>query len=446
MSGHGARPSATSILRSVLALAVATAAFFSLKLSGLVESGGPLFALGYLVIAGQAAGALAAFVWLPRLTGYLIAGLLAGPHGFALFSIDEVKSLSIVNTLALALIALQAGAEMTLPMLARTYKSVTSSALAQALVVVPLMAAAFYGLHDAIPFTAALPTNLTVALAILWGVLAMPRSPAVALAVLSETRAKGPVADFVLGTVVFLDVLILPLFAVAASVARGQFLGEPFELSALAHLGNELFASAAAGVTIGLVAAVLFRVIDRERVLLTVVLAYAGTALCGYLRYDTLLVFVIGGFVISNVTKQGPRLHATSETLAGAVMIVFFATAGAKLDLAALIVLWPLVLGLFALRVFGIFCAVKLGHAVARDPSTVRANGWLGLVSQAGVTIGLATIVGDSLPVVGPAFASLVIAVVGLNELVGGALFKLALGRAGELPPAEPNATSGGVG
>lgn len=444
MSHASARPTPLELARGVGALALATAAFFGTRMMGVAPGAGALFALGYLVISGLVAGSIAAFFGLPRVVGHLFAGLLAGPQGFALFSVEDVQKLSLVNALALALIALQAGAEMTLSMLARTARSVLSSAGAQIIVMIPLMAAVFYFGRGAIPFAEGQTQEIVLALALLWAVTSLTRSPAVTLAVLSETRAKGPLSDHALGIAVLLDVLILPLFALALAIARGQLLAEPFDLDGLKHLGNELFASVAAGVTFGLVVASLLRVVQRERALVLIVLAYAVTALCAYLRYDTLLVFVIAGFLVMNLTRQGGSLIETSDKLATPVMIVFFATAGAKLDLQALLLSWPVALALVAARTVATFVSARVGHTVARDPPAVTRNAWLTLVSQAGVTIGLATIIAEALPGVGPGFASLTIAVVGINTILGAVVFKVALSRAGEIPASasEPEAAT----
>lgn len=433
MSGHGARPTPVEVLRSAVALALVVGAWIALERLGLVRGhGGPLFALGFLVIVGTVGGVVAGFVGLPRLVGYLIAGLLAGPAGVGFIDPKEVKALSLINALALALISLQAGAELTVPVLRRTWRSVGFSAVAQVLLIIPLMALVFWLARPLIPFTHDLSASATLGLAVVWGTLAFVRSPAVTLAVIGELRAKGPLTDWSLGVVVALDVLILPLFAAALGVARTQVLGEAFDPSDLLAIGHELFASFAAGISFGLLVGVLFRWISSERVLLVVVLAYAVTALTGYLHYDTLFVFMVAGCVASNLTRAGPALIATTETTSSVVMIVFFATAGAKLDLAALIELWPVVLLLFAARAALTWLSVGLGHRLARDPPVVRKNGWLVLVSQAGVAIGLATLAADALPGIGRALASLVVAVVALNEVLGATLTKLALARAGE--------------
>jgi len=438
---HGARPSVSVLLQGLLALVVLVGAVAVLDARGIATSRGPVFGLGFLVIAGAVFGRLAAFLRLPRLTGYLIAGILAGPQASAIVTSSDVKSLSLVSALALALIALQAGAELTLAALRRTWRSVLFSSLAQVLVVIVPMAALFVALARFMPFlngvTGGLTGGVVISLAFVWGVLSLTRSPAVTLAILAETGARGPVAEHALGVVVVLDVLVLPLFALAMAVTQGQLAGDAFELSSLLHLGKELFASVCAGATFGLLIAVLLRFVHSERALVIVVLGYGVTALCTFLHYDTLLVFVVAGFVVMNLTRFGHDLVHTSERVSAGVMIVFFATAGAKLDLLALRDLWPIALAFFVLRVVVTWLGCRLGHRLAKDPPMVRRLGFTAFISQAGVTIGLATIAADGLPGLGKSLATLVIAVVGINELVGPVVFTLGLAKAGEL--AQPN-------
>jgi Kef-type K+ transport system membrane component KefB len=438
MSG-GVRPTAGSVALGLGGVAVVVVVVDAVNAA---VGGSALVGLGLLVLAGVAGGRLMALLGLPRLTGYLLAGIALGPEAAGLLSTADTKSLSLVNALALALIALQAGTELTLATLVRTWKSVLASAAAQAVVVVVPVAAAFYAAKDAIPFVAPLPLQGAIALALLWGVMALTRSPAVTLAVLSETRAKGPVADYALGVVVVLDVLVLPLFAVALAVARAAGGGEPFGIAALEELGFELFASVCMGATLGLGLLLVLRVVRHERLIVVVVVGYAVTALSTFLHYDTLLVFVVSGFVVANLPAlfgvdgdtSGPELTHSLEQVGAGVMVVFFATAGAKLDLSALKTLWPLALGFALVRAVFTVVACRMGHWIARDPPVVTRLGFTSLISQAGVTIGLATIIADRLPGLGKELATLVIAVVGINELIGPVVFSWGLRRAGELP------------
>jgi hypothetical protein len=99
-------------------------------------------------------------------------------------------------------------------------------------------------------------------------------------------------------------------------------------------------------------------------------------------------------------------------------------------------------LALVAARTIATFVSSKIGHRLANDPPAVRKNGWMALVSQAGVTIGLATIVSDLLPGIGRPLATLVVAVVGVHELIGPVLFKYALSRSGEAGAADHDVPS----
>jgi hypothetical protein len=63
----------------------------------------------------------------------------------------------------------------------------------------------------------------------------------------------------------------------------------------------------------------------------------------------------------------------------------------------------------------------------------------MGLVSQAGVTLGLATIVAREFPDWGGSVQALVLALTGLHVLAGPVLLRAAVARAGELGAAEAN-------
>jgi hypothetical protein len=65
----------------------------------------------------------------------------------------------------------------------------------------------------------------------------------------------------------------------------------------------------------------------------------------------------------------------------------------------------------------------------------LRRWSWSGLVSQAGLALGLSGIIAREFPSIGTGFRALAIATVAINEMVGPVLFKLALDRTGETSP-----------
>ena len=435
----------TSAGRGGLALALIVAMLVGVRTMGWGgEPVGAIFALGFLLVGGIVGGRVVSLIGMPRLTGYLAVGVLAGPSGFAIFNRAEVSSLELVNGLALALIALQAGAELTMPMLKRGLKSFVLASASHSIIITVGMALLFLGLTSFIDFTKDLPLGARFALGCVWGAMAVSKAPADTLAILGETRSKGPLAEHALGVVVLLDVLVLVLFAGAMMIGRSAF--DPaatMSIHEVTDLGMEIFSSIAAGTAFGLGIAFFFWAVRREKLLFTIVVAYGVTAFCQYFHYDTLLVFVVAGFVVMNLTREGPALLHTTESAGSAVMVVFFATAGAGLDLSALQRTWPVALALAFGRVFFTWLACQVGHRLADDEPNVRRYAFTSFISQAGVTIGLASIAAEALGAPGRDLKALVIAVIGINELMGPLMFKLGLSKAGEIGKADEDDEDG---
>src|SRR5690606_8281159 len=111
--------------------------------------------------------------------------------------------------LALALIALQAGAELTLAMLKRSFKSLMWASVAHLVVIGGGMVLVFAALSRFIPFLEGMPLGTVFAIGGVWAAMAVSKAATDALAILSETKAKGPLAEYSLGVVILIDVFVL---------------------------------------------------------------------------------------------------------------------------------------------------------------------------------------------------------------------------------------------
>jgi Kef-type K+ transport system membrane component KefB len=141
---------------------------------------------------------------------------------------------------------------------------------------------------------------------------------------------------------------------------------------------------------------------------------------------------MVAGFIVRNMSQQGQALLRSVEQTGSVVYVVFFATAGADLDVPLLRALWPVALLLAGVRAGTTWIAARIASSAAKDTPLLRSWAWSGLVSQAGLTLGLSVIVAREFPSVGVPFRALAIATVAINEMIGPVLFKLALDRAGE--------------
>ncbi len=82
--------------------------------------------------------------------------------------------------------------------------------------------------------------------------------------------------------------------------------------------------------------AIYLRLVGRQLLLVLIAIGYGLTAGLQYLRFDPLLTFLIAGFVVTNLSRQGEKLLTGIEQTSALVFVVFFAAAGAHLDLPLL--------------------------------------------------------------------------------------------------------------
>jgi len=389
--------------------------------------------IGFLLVAGTLTSELLGPLGLPHLTGYLLAGIAAGPHVLRLVDEHTVKSMSPVNTLALALIALAGGAELDLSALKQGAKSLGWAMVVQCLLVVIVLTAVFVAARPLLPFARTLPVTQVIAVGLLWGALGVTRSPSATLGILSQTRAHGPLARFTLGFVMVSDIVVVVLIATVLGCTRPLL--DPsaaFSAQAFVQLGHELFGSVALGTTLGLVIAVYVRVVNRQMLVVLLVLGFGVSTVLDYLQFDALLTFMVAGFIVRNMSNQGKRFVEYIEQTGTVVYVVFFATAGADLDVPLLRLMWPVALLMAGSRAGVTWLGSMVSGRIAKDSPVIRKWGWSGLVSQAGLALGLSVVIAKDFPSFGPAFRSLAVATIAVNEMIGPILFKLALDRSGE--------------
>ncbi|MGA7122428.1 MAG: cation:proton antiporter [Polyangiaceae bacterium] len=405
---------------------------------------GVIAGFGFLLVAGTILSEMAAPLGLPHLTGYLVAGIASGPHILGLVDDQTVKSLSPVNTLALCLIALAGGAELDIASVRKGARTLAWAMLVQTPTVLLALGGAFVASRPLIPFAHALSPGALVGVALLWGALAVSRSPSATLGILAQTRATGRLAMFTLAFVMVSDVLVVVLLSTVLGAVRPLL--DPtatMSLGSFVTLGHELFGSVAIGTTLGLVIAAYLRIVNRQMLVVLLVLGFGVSTVLEYLQFDSLLTFMVAGFIVRNMSRQGAKFVHYIERTGTVVYVVFFAIAGADLDVPLLRSLWPAALILAGTRALVTWAGSYASARIADDPVALRRWGWSGLVSQAGLTLGLSLSVAREFPSIGAPFRALVVATVAINEIVGPVLFKIGLDRTGETsnvaPPSFPS-------
>jgi Kef-type K+ transport system membrane component KefB len=394
-----------------------------------------LFLFGILLLTADTFGALAHDVGLPRLVGYLVAGLALGPSATGIVPPSVLADLGMMKRLAVGLIGLLAGAELRVADLRLRRRAIGWILTLQILVVLLAVWAALLLVHPWVPFLADLDPRPLIFVALLFAATLAVNSPMVTLAMLTETGARGPLALTTLGVVLVADVVVILLFTVAFSLAQASLGGVAAPApDVLFQLLREVLGSICAGLLIGGVVSLYLRFVKHELVVFAVVVVFATAAAAQALGFELLLSLLVAGFFVENLAPvRAEPLVATLHNMAVPVFVIFFAMAGAELDLTSFASLWPLILAIAVVRGGAILLGSRAGARMGRADPLVGRDVWTGLVSPAGVALGLATIVAERLPGLGPAMQVLIVGIIAVNESVGPVLFRRGLARAGEI-------------
>jgi Kef-type K+ transport system membrane component KefB len=403
-----------------------------------------LLTFGFLILAAYTSGELAVSVKLPRIVGYLLAGALFGPSVLNIVTEEATHELAPVSSLAIALIAFLAGAELRWTEVKERGGTILRILATELGLTFVLLVGTLLLLRDRVPFLMGTDTAMLIAFSVVFASIAIVHSPAVTMALLTETKARGPVARTTLGVVLVSDVVVVLLFSLAVVVA--QSVVPPTSADApVVSLGSvawEIGGAAIAGLLLGLAIALYLRLTQHDLALFAIIVAFFGSEIARLAHTETLLTLLIAGFVAENVSRRdaGAALRHAMERSAAPVFVVFFALAGAHVALADVAAIWILVLPIAAIRIAGIYTGSRLGARWAGLDASTGNVIWMGLVSQAGVAIGLATVVASIYPNRGDQIRTLFLAVIAVNEAIGPILFRLALVRSGEVEGADNGA------
>jgi Kef-type K+ transport system membrane component KefB len=394
-------------------------------------------ALGAVVVAAELAGRVALRWGLPRVTGFIAAGLLMRPEWLGLVRSDEAQTLGFVGDAAVALFGLRAGLAWRPGAAADGLGRYLSGS-----VVVPfaLTAAAVFALHAWFPLSVHQPDGDALSVALVMGALTIVAAPAVAWATLDDAP-RSPLSDTVLRLHTLRDILALIVFAAALALVRPLTSAGSLRADAF---WPPLVALAGASLTAGL----LVWLVSRGRRLfggapgLSALVVALGAALAGASgEVEVTLAAVLAGVGLSYVDREtadvlSRHFDARGDLLAAGA----FALVGIRFDVSSVGEFWPWMLLLVAVRALGLYWGGRwAGRRHLLQEDLVR-SGWLALVPQAGVGLLLASSGRRAFPEWGVSFEGLAVGLVAIHAVVGPICLRQALARR----PAVSEGVSGG--
>lgn len=396
---------------------------------------------------------------LPIITGLLLTGIAAGPYFLKLLSVESIDRLHFVNDFSLAFIAFAAGSELYLKELRSSFKSIFWNTFGQFGVTFVLSAIVIYYISGMIPFMQDMEPGGKIAVSLLIATIFVARSPSSAIAIINEMRAKGPFVKTAISVTVIKDVLVIILFAAMFSLAGNLIKGDRFNFVLFLILALELILAIAGGYLLGKTMEVLLstHLNTRFKAIIILLFGYSVYFFSAYvknqshfylpfeLHLEPLLICIVGGFYVTNFSRYRQEFQKILELTGPFIYAIFFTLTGASMSIDILRDVWVITLIFFGIRLISMMLGAYIGSTLAQDPPLFKKIGWMPYVTQAGVSIGLATQIAGTYEGWGTQFYTIILAVIVVNQVIGPPLFKIAINIVGEGHGKAPSPSYDGI-
>ncbi len=400
--------------------------------------------LGFILLISYLIGSLMPVLKAPRITGYLLCGaffgpyllrLLALPQDWALIDLKAIQELELINHVALGLIAFTAGGELRWSRLKRRGRPFLWIALSQSLVTFIGVSLSLYFTAPFIPDLQRYPNSSLWIIAWLLGAICIANSPATAIAVINETRARGKVTDHALGITIVKDVVVVIIFTATMAIARKfvTHIHHTEEQAVIYAIVWEILGSLIAGSLLGILLVLYIKHVKTEFPMVVLSMGFLAVYTSTPLALSGLLLCLTAGFVVENYSIHGQDLIHAVEQYSLPVYIVFFTLAGSTLDLTALRTVGITALIVCGLRLLFTACGTFLGSVASRQDRLIATQSWKAYIGQAGVSLGFALIIREAFPEFGNHLYSIIVATVTINQIAGPIMLHRLLSDAGEI-------------
>jgi mannitol/fructose-specific phosphotransferase system IIA component (Ntr-type)/Kef-type K+ transport system membrane component KefB len=385
-----------------------------------------IFSIGLLLIAGFAGGKVANTLKLPAITGNILAGILIGPYGLHLLSHQAVTiDLKPIMSFALAFVAFSIATHIDLREIRETNGQAFITGVFDVLVSSAAVTLALYFLTH------------SLILSLLLGVISGATAPATILAVIRETRSRGPLTSLLLPHVAINNLACVALFGFVFAGIKGVMTHGASITTALTHTAL-LYSliSILIGLGAGVALKVLFPRLEHETAILPLMLVSLlfVSGLSSFLHVSPLLAAMALGFLTHNLIQQKEAVDKAFFSLEPVIYTAFFTLAGAHLRLSLLPAVGTAgvvyILSRFAGKWLGTFFS---GWACGAS-AIFRNVAGLALLPQAGIALGLIVLIQEEACCsrFSPTITAIVVAAVTIHEIVGPVLAKITLKVAGE--------------
>lgn len=381
----------------------------------------PVLLFGLLMLAGFAGGELVfRLLRLPRITGYVLVGLVLGVSGAGLVDAKLAREAQVFVDIALGLILFELGRRLDLNWLRRD-RWFAATAVAES-------SLAFGCIYFTLLYLDIQPLYAAVAAAI-----GVSTSPAVVLLVAQDLRAEGQVTERALNLVAINSVAAFVLTTMLLSWIHHEY--RAGWVTVIAHPVYLLAGSLLLGYAASRAAILFGRWLGKREelqfvMLLGLIVLAIGCA--GTLKLSVLLALLTFGLLVRNLDDDHELMHVDTGKIGQMFFVVLFVVTGASLQVSELMHGGTIALAYILAR----FVGKSVGVLGLAHFSGIRAGSGgllaITLTPMSGPAIVMVHGAMDLYPDFGARLAAIVLSAVLILELIGPLAVQFALTKAGE--------------
>lgn len=381
---------------------------------------------------------------LPAILGWLLAGMILGPHAFNLLNqhiLDTVFYKYAINILECS-VGLMIGTELVWRKIKSAGKQIVITTLTQS-----LGTFLFVSLVFGIVFKF---MNITLYLAFLFGGIALATAPAPALSIVREFRTKGDVTSTLIPMAALDDMVGVVVFFSTIAIVSRQLSGGSMPIYIIPLF---IFLPLGIGCIVGAISGyIMKKTTDKNYIFINLIISILITSIIGiglnyYVLPTPILNFMLIGMAYSAVfsnlisDEQLEILMKDFNPILGVAMITVILNLGAPLDYHLIFGAGLFTAIYIASRACGKYFGARFGATITHAPDTVKKYLGFTLLPHSGVSLVFTGIAVSTLSSSAPECAKIIQGTIAaaavINEIIAVIVAKKGFEWAGELSSEE---------
>ncbi len=351
-----------------------------------------LFILRWIIaiVIAFSIGKLVSKLKLPSILGWLIAGMILGPHALSILdnSILEAGWYENIVHILECVVGLMIGTELVWKKIKKSGKAIIITTLTQS-----LGTFIFVSLVFGIVFYF---SGIPIYLAFIFGGIALATAPAPALSVVREFKTDGPVTKTLIPMAALDDMVGVVVFFTTIAIVAGKISEQKLPAYMIPMV---VLLPLVIGLATGLLAGLLLKkerkTLDTLVILIGMILITSGIGFIfnNHIMPKPILNFMLMGMAFSatfsNMITEDrlEKIMHDFNPILGISMIIVILNLGAPLDYHLIIGAGVFTFIYIVTRAFGKYFGAFFGASITKSPKTVRNYLGLTLLPHSGVSL-----------------------------------------------------------